>query len=75
MLHKYYQVGLLQSLWFANNKVNHSWVIPEPCAPFQATYDEIQEQFQALSVTDELLSGVYTVLLIITSAMGLEYTT
>jgi len=51
-------VELLYTLWKPDSGVGHVWTIPRPCVPFQAKFDAIQEQLEALSVMDELLSGL-----------------
>ena len=52
-------VELLQALWRDDSRVSHVWTLPRPCVPFQAKYDTIQQQLEALSVMDELLSGSF----------------
>lgn len=45
-------------LWTPSALPIHNYIIPHPCESFSKKYDAIQEQIQAISGVDELLSGI-----------------
>lgn len=51
-------VELFYTLRKSDSGVGQVWTIPRPCVSFQAKFDALQEQLEALSVMDELLSGL-----------------
>ena len=62
-----HSVDKLASLWRASAKEVLTLTIPEQCKEFQDYYDSLQEKIGQVSVLDELLSGMYIVLLSVAS--------
>ena len=55
-------VDLMSALW-RNDKSVKVWKIPKPCDVFRAKYDSIQENLQNISCMDDLLSGMFSILI------------
>lgn len=52
-----YIVLLLSELWTTHKKPSTTYTILHPSAVFSAKFNHIQEQLEAISGMDELLSG------------------
>jgi len=59
-----YIVNLMAAQWKPDSVITE-WLVEKSCKPYENKFDTVFDQINKLSYTDDLLTGVYGILLFV----------